>query len=421
MKIINRKISELIFAEYNPRKLTTEEHKQLTDSLQRFGVVDPVIVNKNKERKDIIIGGHQRARIWQELGHKNIPTVELDLTYDKERELNVRLNKNTGSWDMDMMANHFDIEELKDWGFKAEELFFQEETITDGNIPDDEVPEIKQSRVSLGDIFQMGNHRLMCGDSTSEKDVAKLMNGELADLIFTDPPYGVSYKGTNNPNGREWEIIKGDNLRGEPLYDLLAESFKQLYKFSKDNPAVYVWHASSTQMIFEAALNNAGFEVKEQLIWNKGMVLGRSDYHWSHEPCFYVRKKGHNNEWFGDRKNKTILREGKIDFDKFKKKELIQIITAMQDESTVWEIKKDSVQSYKHPTQKPVDLCIRALINNTESQQSVLDLFGGSGSTMIAAEKLNRRSYTMELDQKYASVIVERWEQYTGEKAQKVK
>ena len=421
MKIINRKISELIFAEYNPRKLTTEEHKQLTDSLQRFGVVDPVIVNKNKERKDIIIGGHQRARIWQELGHKNIPTVELDLTYDKERELNVRLNKNTGSWDMDMMANHFDIEELKDWGFKAEELFFQEETITDGNIPDDEVPEIKQSRVSLGDIFQMGNHRLMCGDSTSEKDVAKLMNGELADLIFTDPPYGVSYKGTNNPNGREWEIIKGDNLRGEPLYDLLAESFKQLYKFSKDNPAVYVWHASSTQMIFEAALNNAGFEVKEQLIWNKGMVLGRSDYHWSHEPCFYVRKKGHNNEWFGDRKNKTILREGKIDFDKFKKKELIQIITAMQDESTVWEIKKDSVQSYKHPTQKPVDLCIRALINNTESQQSVLDLFGGSGSTMIAAEKLNRKSYTMELDQKYASVIVERWEQYTGEKAQKVK
>ena len=421
MKIINRKISDLIFAEYNPRKLTTEEHKQLTDSLQRFGVVDPVIVNKNKERTDIIIGGHQRARIWQELGHKNIPTVELDLTYDKERELNVRLNKNTGSWDMDMMANHFDINELQDWGFKAEELFFQDEVVTDGNIPDDEVPEIKESRVSLGDIFQMGNHRLMCGDSTNEKDVAKLMNGELADLIFTDPPYGVSYKGTNNPNGRAWDIIKGDQLRGEPLYDLLAESFKQLFKFSKENPAVYVWHASSTQMIFEAALNNAGFEVKEQLIWNKGMVLGRSDYHWSHEPCFYIRKKGHNNEWFGDRKNKTILREGKIDFDKYTKKQLVQIITAMKDESTTWEIKKDSVQTYKHPTQKPVDLCIRALINNTEAQQSVLDLFGGSGSTMIAAEKLNRKSYTMELDQKYASVIVERWEQYTGEKAQKVK
>lgn len=415
MKVIDKKINDLIFAEYNPRKLTTEEHQQLKDSLQRFGIVDPVIVNNNKERENILVGGHQRVRIWKELGNETIPAVEINLTYEKERELNVRLNKNVGSWDMDMMANHFDVEELTDWGFKTEELFFQDDIVTDGNIPDDEVPEIKQSRVSFGDVYQLGNHRLMCGDSTSEKDVEKLMNGEKADLIFTDPPYGVSYKGT------DFDIIKNDNLRGEPLYELLYNSFKNLFKFSKQNPAVYIWHASRTQMIFETAINDAGFEVKEQLIWNKGMVLGRSDYHWSHEPCFYVRKKGHNNEWFGDRKNKTILREGTIDYEKFKKKELIQIINAMRDESSAWEIKKDSVSTYKHPTQKPVDLCIRALVNNTEAQQSVLDLFGGSGSTMIAAQKLNRRSYTMELDQKYASVVVERWEQYTGEKAQKVK
>ena len=137
MKIVEKKIKDLIFAEYNPRKLTAEEHKQLTDSLSRFGVVDPVLVNINKERKNIIIGGHQRARIWSELGHTTIPTVELNLNYDKERELNVRLNKNVGSWDFDMMANHFDVEELTEWGFKAEELFFQDDIVTDGNIPDD--------------------------------------------------------------------------------------------------------------------------------------------------------------------------------------------------------------------------------------------------------------------------------------------
>jgi DNA modification methylase len=414
MKIIEKKINDLIFAEYNPRKLTKEEHKQLKDSLSRFGMVDPVIVNTNEDRKNILVGGHQRVRIWEELGNETIPSVEIDLTYEREKELNVRLNKNVGSWDMDMMANHFSVEELTDWGFKAEELFFQDDIVTDGNIPDDEVPEIKNSRVSYGDIYQLGNHRIMCGDSTSEKDVDKLMEGQKADLIFTDPPYGVSYKGTNH------EIIKNDELRGEPLYDLLYGAFKNLFKFSKENPAVYIWHASKTQMIFETAIKDAGFEVKEQLIWNKGMSLGRSDYHWAHEPCFYVRKVGHNNEWFGDRKNKTILREGTIDFEKFTKAKLLQIIYAIRDESSSWEIKKDSVQTYQHPTQKPVDLCIRALVNNTEAHGIVLDLFGGSGSTLIAAEKLNRKCYTMELDQKYASVVVERWEQYTGEKAQKI-
>ena len=174
-------------------------------------------------------------------------------------------------------------------------------------------------------------------------------------------------------------------------------------------------------MIFETALNDAGFEVKQQLIWNKGMVLSRSDYHWAHEVCFQARKIGKNSEWFGDRKNKTILREGTIDYEKFTKAKLLQIIHAMREENTNWEIKKDSVITYKHPTQKPVDLCIRALINNSESENIVLDLFAGSGSSLIAAQKVNRRCYAMELDQQYASVIVERWEQYTGEKAQKIK
>tara|TARA_R110002051_G_scaffold98296_1_gene168429 strand:+ start:91 stop:1335 length:1245 start_codon:yes stop_codon:yes gene_type:complete len=414
MKIKNKKIKDLIFAEYNPRKLTTEEHQQLKDSLTRFGIVDPVIVNTHSERENILVGGHQRVRLWREMGNETIPAVEVNLDYDKERELNIRLNKNVGSWDFDIMANNFDVEELKEFGFKAEELFFQDEILTDGNIPDDEVPEIKESRVSYGEVYQLGNHRIMCGDSTNAKDVKKLMNGDKADLIFTDPPYGISYEATN------FEIIENDNLRGEPLYHLLNGAFKQLFLHSKENPAVYVWHASSTQMIFETALNDAGFEVKQQLIWNKGMVLSRSDYHWAHEICFLARKVGKNSQWFGDRKNKTILREGTIDYEKFTKAKLLQIIHAMREENTNWEIKKDSVVTYQHPTQKPVDLCIRAIINNSESQDIVLDLFAGSGSSLIAAQKLNRKCYAMELDQKYASVIVERWEQYTGDKAQRI-
>lgn len=414
MKIVKRKITELIAAEYNPRKINKVQEQDLKDSLTRFGLVDPIIININKERKNIVIGGHQRLKVWADLGNTEIDCNELDLTLDKERELNIRLNKNGGSFDDELIKEYFNFDELTEWGFTPDELFNKEEKIKEGKIEDDEVPEITKNKVQYGDVYQLGKHRLMCGDSTSEKDVKKLMNEEKADLIFTDPPYGVSYKGTNH------EIIKNDELRGEPLYQLLVQSFKNLFKFSIQNPAVYIWHASKTQMIFETAIKDAGFEVKEQLIWNKGMSLGRSDYHWAHEPCFYVRKQDNNNQWFGDRKNKTILREGTIDFEKLTKAKLLQIIYAIRDESTCWEIKKDNVQTYKHPTQKPIDLCIKALINNTEVDGKVLDLFGGSGSTMIAAEKLNRKSYTMELDEKYASIILERWEQFTGLKAEKI-
>ena len=151
------------------------------------------------------------------------------------------------------------------------------------------------------------------------------------------------------------------------------------------------------------------------------MVLGHSDYHWAHEPCFYVRKKGNNNEWFGDRKHKTILRNEKIDFTKMKKEELIQIIHAIRDDSTVWEVKRDNVKTYVHPTQKPVDLALKAIINNTRNDGIVLDLFGGSGSTLIGCEQLNRVCYAMELDEKYADVIVQRWENFTGRKAELIK
>lgn len=318
------------------------------------------------------------------------------------------------SFDFDLLTSDFDIDILNSLGFDPEQISDYYETEKDGQIGDDEIPEEIEPMCKPGDLFQLGDHRLMCGDSTKKADVQKLMGGETADLIFTDPPYGVSYEGTNH------EIIKNDDLRGDALYQLLNKAFKNLFEFSKANPAVYVWHASRTQMIFETALIDAGFEVKEQLIWNKGMSLGRSDYHWAHEPCFYVRKAKVNNQWYGDRKHKTILREKKTDLTSFKKSELIQILTAIANETTTWEIKKDKVQTYVHPTQKPVDLCIKAMQNNTIIRMKVLDLFLGSGSTLIAAEKVNRKCYGMELDPHYADVIITRWQEFTGKKAQRL-
>ena len=419
MKIKKYKIKDLIRAEYNPRKLSRIQEQDLRDSLTRFGLVDPVIVNTHPDRKNIIIGGHQRVKVWELMGNTEVDCTELSLTLDREKELNIRLNKNTGSFDEDLLKEYFKYEELIEYGFTPDELFIQEEEVTDGKIGDDEIPEVKENRVKLGEIWQLGNHRIMCGDSTSAKDVKKLMNGEIASLVFTDPPYGISYTGSGGAVNR-WDMIKNDDLRGDGLYKLLKGAFDQLYIHSIENPAVYVWHSFYTQMIFEKALVDAGFKVKEQIIWNKGMTLSGADYQYAHETCFYVNKKDKKNKWYGDRKHKTILRYENKDLKTFKKDELIQMITSMQDDTTVWEIKRDSVQTYIHPTQKPVDLCLKGLLNNTERNEIVIDLFLGSGSTLIAAEKVERKCYGMELDPKYASLIIEIYEQYTGNKAQKI-
>tara|TARA_R110002020_G_scaffold424388_2_gene633582 strand:- start:14656 stop:15903 length:1248 start_codon:yes stop_codon:yes gene_type:complete len=404
------KISKVKGNPSNPRIIKNDKFKKLVKSIQEFPEMlklRPIVVDEEM----MVLGGNMRLKASKAAGLTEVwIEVAEGLTEEKKREFIVKDNVGFGEWEWDILANEWDSVQLTEWGLDVWENIDDAEPEA-GLIEDDEIPEVKESKAKRGDIWQLGDHRIMCGDSTSSDDVAKLMNKQKADLIFTDPPYGISYEATN------FEIIQNDKLRGEPLYAFLHGAFVQLFKHSKENPAVYVWHASSTQMIFETALNDAGFEVKQQLIWNKGMVLSRSDYHWSHEPCFYIRKRGYNNEWYGDRKNKTILREGKIEYDKFKKNELIQIINAMRDESSNWEIKKDSVTTYLHPTQKPVDLCMRSLLNNTQRKDNVLDLFLGSGSTLIAAEKLKRKCYGMELDEKYCDVIIERWEQFTGQKA----
>ena len=374
MKIVKRKITELIAAEYNPRKINKVQEQDLKDSLTRFGLVDPIIININEGRKNIVIGGHQRLRVWSALGNTEIDCNELDLTLDKERELNIRLNKNGGSFDDDLVKQYFDYEELTDWGFTPDELFDQEEKTADGLIDDDEIPEVKESKVKRGDIWKLGKHRIMCGDSTISDDVEKLMNGEKADMVFTDPPYNIDYQGVKDKR----EKIKNDKMSDEDFIKFLTNSL------NIDTDTFYVCCSWQYSHLFKKSLENLNKPVKSFIVWNK------------------VNPAQHLDKYF--KQHEIILYHGKFGGQ----------ITLRGD---VWEIKRE--RNTVHPTMKPISLIEIALTDNKD-KQLIYDAFLGSGSTLIAAEKLNRKCYGMELDEKYCDVIIERWEQFTGLKAKKL-
>ena len=383
------KPTELIAAEYNPRQLTKDQHKDLTDSIKRFGLVDPLIVNTHKERKNVLIGGHQRLKIATMLGLKEIPCVEVELNPAKEKELNIRLNKNVGEWDWDALANYFDVGELTEWGFTDDELQFYEDEPTEGLIDDDEIPEVEEAITKQGDLWLLGEHRLLCGDATRKADVEALMGGEKADMVFTDPPYGVDYSGRGKKTKKK---IINDNLKGDELYDFLIKAFENMSLATKGGSVAYVFHADSKKGIkssFENAFWNAGWHLSATIIWAKKQAsMGWQDYRSQHEPILYGFKQGQSHQFYGDRTNTTLWHQG-----------------------------RDS--NYEHPTQKPIELAKRGLSNSSKTDDVILDLFLGSGSTLIACEKTNRKCYGMEIDPHYCDVIVKRWEEYTGNKAER--
>ena len=386
MKIVKRKITELIAAEYNPRKINKVQEQDLKDSLTRFGLVDPIIININKERKNIVIGGHQRLRVWADLGNTEIDCNELDLTLDKERELNIRLNKNGGSFDDELVKEYFDYEELTEWGFNPDELFDKEETTADGLIDDDEIPEAKESKVKRGDIWKLGEHRIMCGDSTSSDDVAKLMNGEKADIVFTDPPYGISFK--DNAGNK----IKNDNLNDEKLI---------------------IFNNKWQENAFLVSANNCFL-----LVWQSPRKFHLLDYigSWRFFRLITMYKSNRISFPHGAWINKT---EPCCVFAKGKPKPTEENYL---DDCYVYKHDKESHDDSNvgHPTPKPVKMIIEHITACIKKNQLALDLFGGSGSTLMACEKTNRKCNIMELDEKYCDVIIERWEQFTGLKAEKL-
>jgi DNA modification methylase len=380
-------------AEYNPRQLTKDQYAQLKDSLTRFGLVDPLIINKNKQRKNILVGGHQRLRVATDLGIKKIPCVEVDLSLDKEKELNIRLNKNVGEWDYDSLANYFDVGELTEWGFSNDELQFYEDEPEQGLIDDDEIPEVEEAVTKLGDLWLLGEHRVLCGDATKKEDVERLMDNQKADMVFTDPPWNVNY-GENLANGKykDRKIIN-DNMSTEDFKFFINKSFISLKNSSKEGCMTYIVMSAQEWGNLMLSLKENDYHWSSTIIWNKSsLIISRKDYHTKYEPIWYG--------WLNGESRLKPLKDRK--------------------QSDVWDIKKPS-SSKLHPTTKPIELIEKAILNSSLNKNIIIDLFLGSGSTLIASEKTNRKCYGMELDPHYCDVIVKRWEEFTGKKAERVK
>ena len=375
MKIESKLIKDLKPATYNPRQISTKQYKDLKESIKKFSLVDPIIVNKD----NTVIGGHQRLKICKELKHIEIDCVVLDLSKEEERELNIRLNKNTGTFDMDILANEFDIDELVDWGFKHIDLDINIDKIG-GNIEDDHIPEVKESRVKLGDVWQLGKHRLMCGDSTKESDVEKLMNGEKADMVFTDPPFTSDRRISR----------KKDNLQ----IDMISESIEKIHNL--DYTDILFKNCEGVILIMGGAVNTVKVSAKHidnfkwfYIIYHKQPYLTFN----VKTPIIHTFYIAHFNS------SKNNLR----------KLPVIQEIGNYKDRSVK-----------EHKYSKKQEVLIPYIENISSKGDIVLDVFLGSGSILIACEKTNRVCYGMELDTKYCDVIIERWEQFTGQKATKL-
>jgi len=390
MNIQYYKPTDIIMAEYNPRQLTKDQYSQLKDSLTRFGLVDPLIINKHKDRKNILVGGHQRLRVATELGLDKIPCVEVELPLDKEKELNIRLNKNVGEWDYDSLANHFDVGELTEWGFSNDELQFYEDEPEQGLIDDDEIPEVEEAVTKLGDLWLLGEHRVLCGDATKKEDVERLMDNQKADMVFTDPPYGVNVKGGAKSN---------KTIAGDLTQVAIPFSFDLAVQIATKNDArLYFCGGEGNLGLYDKLFDRFLNQLPRHLIWVKnGFVMKPNNYHNQYEIIYfgYKPKGGGLSHWFSARKEENA--------------------------SDVWKIKRDPSSSYLHPTQKPVELAEKAIKNSSPKQGLLYEPFLGSGSTLIAAEKTNRKCYGMELDPHYCDVIVKRWEEFTGKKAERVK
>ena len=377
MEIKERNISELIPAEYNPRYITDEALEQLKASIQRFDAVEPVLVNVHPERSNIIISGHQRIKAAKSLGLETFPCVELNLDKDKERELNVRMNKNTGAWDWEELATYFDTEELTDWGFTEEELFgdgaFDDEEL-ESEEDDYELPEEIETDFVLGDLIEIGDHRLLCGDSTDSDQVAKLMDGDKADMVFTDPPYNINYGNINHPKFKV-RNIENDNMDSKSFKDF-CDAFCSVIKLNTDGVVYCAGPPGKDGRIMFSSLDDS-LHCSTVIIWNKDQfTLGRGKYQNKYEPI-----------WFGWNKSGESFTEDRT-------------------LTNVWDIDRPK-SSKEHPTMKPLKIIDTAL-NHNQSCKSVLDLFLGSGSTMVACHQLNRKCYGMELDPKYCQVIVDR-------------
>lgn len=387
-----RPILGLIPYARNSRTHSDEQVSQIMGSIKEFGWTNPVLIDESGG----IIAGHGRVLAAQRLGEYEVPCIVLSgLTEAQKKAYIIADNKlalNAG-WDEELLRLEF--LELQDLGYDLELTGFSMDELEDFDLTldpveldeskADDVPELEENPViKLGDLIELGNHRLLCGDSTKEEDVARLMDGKKADMVFTDPPYGVSYEGGHNQKKRKQ--IENDALQGNDLTDLFYESLENAVKFTQDYAPFYIWYASGKSVETFKSFERLPLEVRAIIAWYKvksGLGAFMAQYIPNYEPCIYAYKTGKSIHWYG-----------------------------ATNEKTVWELKRDQ-QNTLHPTQKPVELPERAIINSSNAKEIVLDLFGGSGSTLIACETLTRYCRIIEFDPKYAQVIIQRWCDYT--------
>lgn len=379
MNIVQRKVSELVPYSKNAKKHDKTQIANVAESIKQYGFVQPLVIDKD----NVIVIGHCRALAAKKLGMETVPCVCVDdLTPEQVNALRLVDNKsNESDWDMDLLSDELAELDLSafdfDWGLPEEEP----------EVTEDKAPAVDEENEPIsqrGDIWRLGRHRLMCGDSTKTEDIQKLAGGAKIDMLLTDPPYGVDYVGKT----KDALKIENDAKSDDEFILFLQNAFAAADSVMKPGAVFYIWHGDSKAYVFRMACQMVGWEVRQVLIWVKNsMVLGRQDYQSKHEPCLYGWKDGAGHLWAADRKQTTVL-----EFDK-------------------------PNANREHPTMKPVALFDYQIKNNTKGGDIVLDMFGGIGTTVIACEQNGRTAYVMEYDPKYVDVIVKRWEKLTGEKA----
>ena len=387
MEIKELPLKELKPAAYNPRKKLKKgdkEYEKIKQSLLKFGYVDPIIVNEDLT----VIGGHQRLTVLKDLDYETAKCVIVKLSKEDEKALNIALNKITGQWDEALLADLLlDLQEsdfnLDLTGFEPPEIDDILSNVHDKELSEDEFDveeELKKPTVSRhGDIWQLGKHRVICGDSTKAETYKQLLDDRKANLVVTDPPYNVDVEETAGK-------ILNDNMSDGDFYQFLLSMFTQVENHMEDDASIYVFHADTEGLNFRKAFKDAGFYLSGCCIWKKNsLVLGRSPYQWQHEPCLYGWKKKGKHQWFSDRK-----------------------------QTTIWEYDRPK-SSKDHPTMKPIQLMAYPIQNSSMRGTVVLDPFLGSGSTLIAADQTGRVCYGIELDEKFVDVIVKRYIEVTGD------
>ena len=387
MNIEKKNVKDLLPADYNPRKDLKPgdpEYEKLKRSIEQFGYVEPVIWNEKTGR---VVGGHQRLKVLIDMGITEVDVVVVDMDTEKEKALNIALNKISGEWDTeklalviaDLQGTDFDVSLT---GFDPEELedLFRDD-VKSGVKEDDfdvDAELAKPCFSKAGDLWMLGEHRLFCGDSTKSDTFELLMNGKKANLVVTDPPYNVDYKGSAGK-------IKNDSMAEDQFEQFLLAAYQQMEAAMADDASIYVFHSDSHGLAFRKAFEEAGFYLSGCCIWKKqSLVLGRSPYQWQHEPVLFGWKRSGKHQWYTGRK-----------------------------ESTIWEFDKPK-KNADHPTMKPIALVSYPIMNSTMTGCLVLDPFGGSGSTLIACEQTGRICYTVELDEKFCDVIVKRYIEQVG-------